>query len=242
MNIYFKVKPLNVEMRRLFHLRWMNTPVVPPPSPDWIQIVTILRELHYNGIPAAMTAQEILKENAIVELSKRDPHAFSALYEKYFDRIYYFILRQTDDEETAGDLCSQTFVNVLHHLKSYQFRGLPFSAWLYKIASNEVNKYYRKKKGTKIFSIEETKVRELVERSDRDGQDWDEDIIRQLLVYLKDLPTDMLQVLELRFFEDKDFKEIAFILDMTESGAKMRTYRALDKLRKHFNIKVKYDE
>jgi RNA polymerase sigma-70 factor (ECF subfamily) len=56
------------------------------------------------------------------------------------------------------------------------------------------------------------------------------------------LPTDMLQVLELRFFEDKDFKEIAYILDMTESGAKMRTYRALDKLRKNFNLKVKYDE
>jgi RNA polymerase sigma-70 factor (ECF subfamily) len=51
----------------------------------------------------------------------------------------------------------------------------------------------------------------------------------------------MVQVLELRFFEDKDFKEIAFILDITESGAKMRTYRALDKLRQQFKIKVKYD-
>ncbi|MND04943.1 RNA polymerase sigma factor SigX [compost metagenome] len=51
----------------------------------------------------------------------------------------------------------------------------------------------------------------------------------------------MLQVLELRFFEDKDFKEIAFILEMTESGAKMRTYRALDKLRQHFKLKVRYD-
>ncbi len=189
-----------------------------------------------------MTEQEIQQENEMVERSKRDPKAFSSLYEKYFARIYYFILRQTGDEETAGDLCSQTFVNVLHHLKSYEFRGLPFSAWVYKIASNEVNKYYRKKKGTKIFSIEEARVRELVERGDRGGQEWDEDIIQKLLVYLKDLPTDMLQVLELRFFEDKDFKEIAFILDMTESGAKMRTYRALDKLRKHFQIKVKYDE
>jgi len=204
--------------------------------------VTIFQQQDYEGIRVAMTEQEIRKENVIVEQSKRDPRAFSALYEKYFDRIYYFILRQTDDEETAGDLCSQTFVNVLHHLKSYEFRGLPFSAWLYKIASNEVNKFYRKKKGTKIFSIEEAKVRELVERGDRDGQGWDEDIIRQLLAYLKDLPTEMLQVLELRFFEDKDFKEIAFILDMTESGAKMRTYRALDKLRKHFHLKVKYDE
>jgi len=51
----------------------------------------------------------------------------------------------------------------------------------------------------------------------------------------------MLEVLELRFFEDKDFKEIAFILNITESGAKMRTYRALDRLRKNFNLSIKYD-
>ena len=67
-------------------------------------------------------------------------------------------------------------------------------------------------------------------------------MIEKLLVFMNDLPTDMLQVLELRFFEDKDFKEIAFILDITESGAKMRTYRALDKLRTKFNLKIKYNE
>ena len=189
-----------------------------------------------------MTEEEIRKENEIVERSKRDSRAFTELYEKYFDRIYYYLLRQTDDEETAGDLCSQTFVNVLNHLPRYEFRGLPFSAWLYKIAANEVNKFYRKNKGKKIFSIEELKVRELVERSDPQGPEWDEEIIQRLLIYLKDLPTEMLHVLELRFFEDKDFREIAFILDISESGAKMRTYRALDKLRKDFNIKVKYHE
>ena len=187
----------------------------------------------------SMTEEDIRKENAIVERSKLDSKAFADLYEKYFDRIYFFLLRQTDDEETAGDLCSQTFVNALNHLSKYQFRGLPFSAWLYKIASNELNKFYRKKKGKKVFSLEEIKVRELIERSD---EVWDEEIVQQLLTYLKDLPTEMLHVLELRFFEDKDFKEIAFILDMTESGAKMRTYRALDMLRKNFNIKMKYNE
>lgn len=204
-----------------------------------MQIVTIFRQKHY----LVMTEEDIRKENEIVARSKGDPRAFAELYEKYFDRIYYYLLRQTDDEETAGDLCSQTFVNALNHLSRYEFRGLPFSAWLYKIASNEVNKFYRKKKGKKVFSIEEVKVRELVERNNTDGlQDCDEEIIQRLLTYLRDLPTEMLHVLQLRFFEDKDFKEIAFILDMTESGAKMRTYRALDKLRRNFNIKVKYNE
>jgi RNA polymerase sigma-70 factor (ECF subfamily) len=186
-----------------------------------------------------MTAAELEKERVIVERSRKDPRAFGELYEKYFDRIYHYLYRQTDDEQLAGDLCSQTFINALNNLPRFEFRGVPFSAWLYKIASNEVNKHYRKNKGKKVFSIEEVRVKELMESSD---VDWDEEQIQQLLNFMKDLPTDMLMVLELRFFEDKDFKEIAFILDITESGAKMRTYRALDKLRRNFNIKVRYDE
>jgi RNA polymerase sigma-70 factor (ECF subfamily) len=189
-----------------------------------------------------MSGDDLRRENEIIERSRRDPKAFAELYNTYFDRIYYFILRQTGDEDTAGDLSSQTFINALHHLPKYQFRGYPFSAWLYKIATNEVNKYYRKKKGTMVFSIEEGRIRELVEQTNSSTGDVDEELIQRLLTYLKDLPTEMLQVLELRFFEDKDFREIAFILDITESGAKMRTYRALDKLRSQFHIKMKYDE
>jgi len=185
-----------------------------------------------------MTEDEILKEQAIVERSKNDVKAFGELYELYFDRIYNFIFRQTDDEEVAGDLCSQSFINALKNLTKYEFRGLPFSAWLYRIASNEVKKHYRKNKDKKIFSLEEIKIKELVEQNDTE---WDQAMIDQLIEFMKDLPTDMLQVLELRFFEDKDFREIAFILDISESGAKMRTYRALDKLRKNFNIKIKYN-
>jgi RNA polymerase sigma-70 factor, ECF subfamily len=187
-----------------------------------------------------MRDDAIRLENEIIERSKRDPRAFGELYERYFDRIYYFALRRTGDEDTAGDLASQTFVNALNHLPRYENRGVPFSAWLYRIATNEINKYYRKKKGKKIFSIEESRIRELVEQNNPGPEGWDEELVQRLLSYLKDLPTDMLQVLELRFFEDKDFREIAFILEMTESGAKMRAYRALDLLRRNFNIKMRY--
>jgi len=185
-----------------------------------------------------MSEAEIQQEYAILDRSKKNPSAFGELYEKYFDRIFNFIYRQTDDEELTADLCSQTFLSALKNIERYQFRGVPFSAWLYKVASNEVNKHYRKQKHDKVFSIEEVRVRELIEQA---NETWDEDIVQQLLRYLKELPTEMLEVLELRFFEDKDFKEIAFILDITESGAKMRTYRALDRLRKNFNLRIKYD-
>jgi RNA polymerase sigma-70 factor (ECF subfamily) len=185
-----------------------------------------------------MTEDEIRQEYQILEKSKHDPNAFGKLYEKYYERIFNFIYRQIDDEELTADLSSQTFLNALRNVNKFEYRGVPVSAWFYRIASNEVNKHYRKIKRDKIFSIEEIKIRELIEEGD---EVWDEEITKRLLEYLKDLPTDMLEVLELRFFEEKEFSEIAFILDITESGAKMRTYRALDRLRKRFNLRIKYD-
>jgi RNA polymerase sigma-70 factor, ECF subfamily len=185
-----------------------------------------------------MTEEEIRQEFQLLEQSKKDPAAFGALYEKYFDRIFNYIYRQTDDEELTSDLCSQTFLNALKGLPQFEFRGLPVSAWFYRIATNEVNKHYRKKKADRVFSVEDVRVKELIEIS---NDNWDEEMINQLLIYLKELPTEMLEVLELRFFEDKDFKEIAYILNITESGAKMRTYRALDRLRKNFNLSIRYD-
>lgn len=185
-----------------------------------------------------MSEEELRREYAILERSRRDPRAFGELYEKYFDRIFSFIYRQTDDEDLTADLCSQTFLNALRNIGRYEFRGYPFSAWLYKIATNEVNKHYRKQKTEKVFSIEEMRIRELIDQA---NVEWDEEVIARLMNYLKDLPTEMLEVLELRFYEDKDFREIAFILDITESGAKMRTYRALDRLRRSFNLRIKYD-
>jgi RNA polymerase sigma-70 factor (ECF subfamily) len=185
-----------------------------------------------------MSDEEIRHEYTVLEKSRRNPKAFGELYEKYFDRIFNFIYRQTDDEDLTADLCSQTFLNALKNVARFEFRGVPVSAWFYRIASNEVNKHYRKIKGKRIFSVEEVRVKELIQ-SENEG--WDEELIDKLMEYMRELPTEMLEVLELRFFEDKDFKEIAFILEISESGAKMRTYRALDKLRKKFKLSIKYN-
>jgi RNA polymerase sigma-70 factor (ECF subfamily) len=189
-------------------------------------------------MPAVLPEEEVQREYQILQKARHNPEAFGELYEKYFDRIFNFIYRQTDDEALTADLTSQTFLNALNHLHRFEYRGVPVSAWLYRIAANEVNKYYRKKKRTRVFSLEEIKIKELISQR---AEVVDEDQLQRMLKYLKELPTDMLEVLMLRFFEDKDFKEIAYILGITESGAKMRTYRALDKLRKKFNLKLKYN-
>src|SRR5688572_26508414 len=133
-----------------------------------------------------MSEAEIQYEYSILERSRKNPKAFGELYEKYFDRIFNYIYRQTDDEQLTADLTSQTFLNALRNAGSFEYRGVPVSAWIYRIASNEVNKHYRRLKRERVFSIEEEKVRELIEASD---EGWDEELVNQLLEYMKDLPT-----------------------------------------------------
>jgi RNA polymerase sigma-70 factor (ECF subfamily) len=180
-----------------------------------------------------MTDEEIREESLAVEKAKRNPQYFSVLYDKYFEGIFGFIFRRTDDENIAADLTSQTFLKALQNLKRYEFRGLPFSAWLYRIASNEVNKHYNQKNRTRIFSLEEERIVELLEESD---YQFSQEQIDKLVKIMNDLPTDTIEVIEMRFFEEKNFREIAYILNIGESGAKMRLYRALDRMRKYFNL------
>ncbi len=174
---------------------------------------------------------EINQERTWIEKAKRNPEKFDALYDKYFEEIFNFIYRRTDNEAIAGDLTSQTFLAALQNLKKYEFRGVPFSAWLYRIAANQVNQYYRKSKKNVVFSLEESMVGKLLHEADASD---DDEKVTLLIGFLAALPTDDMTVLELRFFEEKNFKEIAYILSLTESGAKMRTYRAIEKLKKLF--------
>ena len=180
-----------------------------------------------------MTEEQIRSEQLLVDRAKQDAAAFALLYDKYFEGIFQFVYRRTDDEAVAGDLTSQTFYKALKNLKRYEFRGLPFSAWLFRIASNEVNKYYYARSKKKVFSLEEERVKEIM---DQENEEFSQQHIDILLNTLNELPTQTMEVLELRFFEGKSFREISYILNIGESGAKMRLYRAVDKLRKKFNI------
>ena len=186
-----------------------------------------------------LSKEEILKENEWVEDAKSEARNFSKLYDRYFESIFGFIFRRTEDEQLTSDLTSQTFLKALQNIKKYEFRGLPFSAWLFRIATNEVNRYFRKKGKSNLFSIEEDRVRELV---DPGADETNEHKIAEMLNILRESPTEVIEILELRFFENRSFKEISYILNITESGAKMRTYRAIEKLRKIITFKSDGDE
>src|SRR6266704_1408546 len=115
-----------------------------------------------------MTEEEIKREYETIDRAKKDPSAFGVLYEKYFDRIFNFIFTQTDDEDLTADLCSQTFLIALCNVHKYEFRGVPISAWFYKLASNEINKHFHKTNSRRIYSLDEVHLKSLFEREEEE--------------------------------------------------------------------------
>ena len=176
-----------------------------------------------------ISQEEILKEFETVKLAMKDPKQFQTLYDRYFSIIFNYVYRKIDDEDVTADLTSQTFFKALQHLKKYKFRGVPFSAWLYRIAANEVNRHYRLTNGKQIFSFDEREFEHLIEQNVDNEQEVN---IEYILEQMHKMSESDIGILELRFFESKSFAEIAFILEVNEATAKMRTYRAIEKLRK----------
>jgi len=164
-----------------------------------------------------------------IQAAQANPAAFRPLYNKYFEQIFRFIYRRTASEDLASDVCSQVFLKAIQKLGTYQYKGVPFSAWLYRIASNEIAQHYRNEKKNRVVSIETTQLSELIDEID----EHDNETLRKAMIDAIDyLKPDDLQMIELRFFEQRPFKEIAEIVGITESNAKVKTYRILEKLKK----------
>ena len=177
-------------------------------------------------------SEHVALDQEIVRKAKEDPTAFRPLYEKYFKCIYLFVLHRTSDKEVSADVTSQVFLKALTGLNKYEFRGVPFSSWLYRIAINECNSFFRKTKFVRTVTLDDEHAEKVYEEMFGDNS---ADELRHKLPYiLQRLAADELQLIELRFLEARTFKEVAEILNMTETHAKTKTYRTLDKMKKLF--------
>lgn len=174
-------------------------------------------------MPQADYHTDFQEEQHWIAEAQRDPGCFEPLYNRYYDEIFRFIYRRTDRESLTADLSSQTFYKALINIKKYRWTGRPFVAWLYRIATNEVNKYYRDKRP--VFLIEEEKVWESL--NEEEVIPNSDDLVRVFNV----LTDEEVRLLELKYFEGKTFREIAAIQDITESSCKMRVYRLLDRMK-----------
>lgn len=193
---------------------------------------TLAKTVRMSAPKRTVSAAEMQEEWLEVQAAQGDPALFQPLYERYYEDIFMFVFRRTTDEMLAADICSQVFLKALQRIKSYEYKGVPFSAWLYRIASNEVAQYYRKSNKNRVVSMEETNIEGLFEEI----REHDDERHRQLLLKALDsLKEDDLQLIELRFFEERPYKEIAEMLGITENNAKVKTFRILARLKKYMS-------
>ncbi len=177
-----------------------------------------------------LTAEEITSEEKLIKAAQLNPRDFEPLYKRYFKRIANYIYNRVEDKETAFELTSEVFYKALESLPKYKPMGVPFSAWLFRIASNEINLLYRKNKAMRVLSIDRDGLGELKGDMEESNQT---EVDEQLYKALQTLKEDDMELINMRFFEKRPFKEICDILDMNESACKMKLYRILEKLKQY---------
>lgn len=173
-------------------------------------------------------------EREQIKMAQEDSRHFGPLYETYFEQVFRFIFKRVGgNEEAAGDLSQTTFIKAMANIGRYEDRGLPFSAWLYRIAQNEVNMFFRAQKKNYFVEIDERKVGSILEETTGESG-FTQQELEQLIEIINNLEETQLDLLELRFFQEMSFKEIADIYSITEANAKMRLYRLLEKIKQQW--------
>ena len=166
------------------------------------------------------------EERLLVEAAKQDRSRFADLYELHFERVYAFIGRRVRNRAEAQDLTSEVFRRALEGLDRFEWRGVPFSAWLYRIATNAISNHRQK-------AAKEIGDPDLEERAAGPGIASIDKIENRAALYrlVLDLPPDQRRVIELRFADEKGIREIAQELGRTEGAVKQLQFRAIQSLR-----------
>ncbi len=162
-------------------------------------------------------------DRLLIQAAQADPARFVELYERYVDRIYTFASRRTRNRAAAEDITSQVFEQALRTIGAFEWRGVPFAAWLFRIASNALADHWRAHaRDAHEPPPEIPDAREL------------EEIDRRIALYrhVEQLPDLQRRVIQMRFVEEKSIREVAAALDRSEGAVKQLQLRALDNLRK----------
>ena len=179
--------------------------------------------------PAQKATPQGEEERLLVQAAQNDPAKFDALYELHFERVYYFLARRVRDRAIAEDLTSEVFHKALANLAAYEWRGAPFSAWLFRIAANALADQYKRASREQPSSGNANDPDELPDLSSPDLEAID--YHARLFRLVDRLPAVQRQVIRERFVEQRSIREIAARLNKTEGAIKQLQFRALQALR-----------
>ncbi len=174
--------------------------------------------------------KDLFEEDILVERAREDPEAFGILYQRYVEKIYSYIYYKVGNQEDAEDLTAKVFLKAFNHIKNYENRGLPFYAWLHRIAHNLLANWHRDRSRRKVIPLGELPI--------SSGGDTDplislekEERLRKVMAAVRSLPPDKQEVIYLKFVERLSNQEIALIMGKTENAIKALYHRALIALR-----------
>ncbi len=173
------------------------------------------------GRPPA-TAQELGDERLLIEAAKLDPRRFAELYENYFEPLYAYVVIRVHDRADAQDIVAEVFHDALKNLARFEWRGVPFSAWLYRIAANAIaDRAKRVAREHTVNALDAVSTDDLEEAEER----------AQIFRLVKELPPDQSRVMMMRFVEERSIREIARELGRSEGAVKQLQFRGLQNLR-----------
>jgi RNA polymerase sigma-70 factor, ECF subfamily len=178
------------------------------------------------------TSTDVLgDESELIARAKADTREFGVLYERYHERIYRYIYRRVGDHEATQDLTAQTFQQALAALPDYEWRGVPFSAWLYRIAGNLVIRYRR-------VNSREVSMEHIERIVDQRGafEDPLDAVLQQsnndqLYTAMQRLSEDQRRALTLKYAHGLKNHEVGVLMNRSEGGIKQLVHRAMIVLR-----------
>ena len=169
------------------------------------------------------------EESLVRRAQQRDQEAFAQLYEAYFDRIYRYVVLKIGDKTEAEDMTQQVFINALKSISSFKWKGVPFAAWLFRIAHNQVVDYYRKKSKWNIVPIDDLPL-----TSGDDPQKIVEHKleVERLASAVKHLTDAQREVISLRFAGGLSTAEVAESMAKSQGAVKALQHSGIVALRK----------
>jgi len=173
------------------------------------------------------------EESLVRQAQEHDQEAFAQIYEEYFDKIYRYITLKIGDAVEAEDLTQQVFLNSLRSISSFRWKGKPFSAWLYRIAHNQVVDYLRKKKKVAV-PLEET----LVSGGDNPQMAAERKLdVEQVLAAARHLTDAQREVISLRFTSELSIAQVSEVMGKSQGAVKALQHSGIVALRRALTVK-----
>ena len=183
-----------------------------------------------------------MTEKELLDSIRSDPARFSEIFRLYYNMIFGYVFRRTADFDVTRDVVSEIFQKAFLHINQFNYRGISVKVWLYRIATNEVNLYFRYRKFIdrqvqRLEMKDEGRFSHYIEE-DRNNLNAELQRHEQFILIsekIKELPLKYQEVIALRYFENKNNREIAEILDKKEGTIKSLHSRGVRILKKKCN-------